>query len=499
MKEALGYLVTQTVLVAISILSLPDSAYAQRDPGGSVAVVRGIEGTSMLDNCAFLLQCFIVPHPMGAIGTTQFLESTTGSITVYDKANGSVLSRVSMVAFWADRGLPGGANGNQRVLFDHYTNRWIISGYGPTSNKVNLAISDTADALGTWKAVQITVLPSTTSTADDPTLSLDEKGVYIATNNFEPGYTGTKLMVIPKADLFGGAPSLANMTTITTGLAGANNGFVIQPALNWQGNPANTAFVIAESLNFVSQVFYQINGVNAAGATQTASAQITGSDFLAAGNGRQPDATRTVPTLTGRIEANSVQSNGKVFAVATVKSDLGDYAAVRWTVVDAATGVLLSSGKIEEVGFDFYQASIAVNEHGEAVIAYNRSGFAQGVVNGDGLDYGNIGLLARAYEVSGNSLVQNGAEMLLRLSLVSDYHCGTRVAPSACTQRWGHPGAVTIDPSDHHRFYAIGQYAADWAIIPGITTTERAIWHTYIAEIAITPPPPELVFSNGFE
>ena len=48
---------------------------------------------------------------------------------------------------------------------------------------------------------------------------------------------------------------------------------------------------------------------------------------------------------------------------------------------------------------------------------------------------------------------------------------------------------MTFDPIDHSKFYAIGQYASSWAIIPGVTTTERAIWNTYIAEIAMVPEP----------
>jgi len=484
-----------SALFAISFLIFVSPAYAQ-PTSSSVAVIRTFEGTSMLDNCA-LGQCFIAPHPMGAIGTTQFLETTTGSITFYDKATAAVLSRVSMTTFWSTVFFNGNSLGNQRVLFDHHTNRWIMSGFGSTLNKVNIAISDTADALGTWRGGEITVLASSTAVADDPTLSLDEKGVYIATDNFDPNFTGTTLLVIPKADLFNGAPTLANMTTITSPVTGPDKGFVIQPALNWQGNPTNTSFVFAASRDFYQQLFYKISGVNAAGATQSASTLIAGSNFIEAGDGRQPDGTRTVPTLTGRTEANAAQSNGKVFAVDTVKSALGDYAAVRWTVLDAGTGVLLSSGKIEQAGYDYYHPTIAVNEFGEAIIAYNRSGFAQGDGNGDGLDDGNISFLARAYDVNGNFLVQDGTEMLLRVSPISDYHCGTRAGPNSCRQRWGHPGAVTIDPGDHHKFYAIGQYAADWAALPG-SGSVRAIWRTHIAEIAMIQPI-ELLFSDGFE
>ena len=474
----------RAALIAVSALTAVAAASAQ------AVFVRGFEGTSQLDNCA-LGQCFRPPDTMGAIGTTQFLETNNGSIAVFDKASGALTSRVSMPTFWANAGLPGGASGDQRVLFDHYTNRWIMTGFGTGGNIINVGISATANALGPWKAVAITVLPS--GTADYPTLGMDDKGVYIGTNNFTPSFTGTSLLVIPKTSLFGGAvPTTAGMTTFTTPLAGPDNGFAIQPAVNWQGNPTNTVSVIADSRDFNAQVFYKVNGVNAAGATQTASTQIVGSGYTGAGLGRQPDGSRIVDTLSPRITANAVQSNGKIFSTATVAADagIGDFAAVRWTVVDAATGLQLSAGKIQQTGFDFYEGAIAVNEFGEAVIGYNRSGTATSDGNGDGLADGNISFMARAYDVSGNLLVQDGGEMLLRVSAISDYRCGARMpVDTTCRQRWGDYAAVTMDPSNHHKFYAIGEYSSGWAIIPGVTTTERAIWNTYIAEIAMVPEP----------
>ncbi len=488
MSKLLSARAARSTFLAVSALTAVASASAQ------AFLVRGWEGTSQLDNCQpAIAQCFRPPDTMGAIGTTQFLESTNGSITVYDKGTGGVLSRVSAPAFWTAAGLPGGAGGDQRVLFDHYTNRWVMIGFGGTGNLINIGISDTASALGTWKSTQITALPTTSQTADYPTLGLDDKGLYIGTNNFTPSFTGTSLFVIPKTSLFGGAPSLAGMTTFNTPLAGPDNGFAIQPAVNWQGNPTNTVSLIADSRDFNSQVFYKVNGVNAAGATQTASVNIAGSGYTQAPLGRQPDGTRTVDTLSPRITANAVQVNGKIYSTATVAADVGTAAAVRWTVVDASTGALLSSGKIQDANYDYYEGSVAVNELGEAVIAYNRSGFQTADLNGDGKADGNISFMARAYDVSGNNLVQDGSELLLRVSDVSDYHCTT--VTTACRERWGDYAAVTIDPSDHTKFYAIGEYAAPWAFLPPPNQTLfRAIWHTYIAEItqaAAVPEPSE--------
>jgi PEP-CTERM motif len=485
MRKSVSARQVRASVLAVSALTMVASAAAQG------VFVRGFEGSSQLDNCA-LNECFRPPDTMGAIGTTQFMEMSNGSISIYDKATGALAApRVSMATFWGAAGLPGGANGDQRVLFDHYTNRWIANGFGASGNLINIAVSDNANALGTWRATQVAVLPS--GTADYPTLSMDDKAVYIGTNNFTPGFSGTSLLSIPKASLFGGpAPTTAGMTTFTSPNSGPlDNGFAIQAALNWQGNPTNTTAVIADSRVADAQVFYKLNGVNGPGATQTVGTQIAGSAYTVAPLGRQPDGTRTVDTLSPRITANAVQVNGKVYSTATVAADVGTAAAVRWTVVDANTGMLLSSGKIQDASFDYYEGSIAVNEFGEAVISYNRSGFQTTDLNGDGKADGSISFMARAFDVTGNTLTQDGSELLLRVSDVIDYHCTTPVGGPACRERWGDYAAITIDPTDHRKFYAIGEYAAPSAIIPGFTTTPRSIWHTYVAEITQTAAVPE--------
>ena len=47
----------------------------------------GFEGGSQLINCA-LGECFRPPDTMGAVGTTQFLETANGYIRIYDNRRG---------------------------------------------------------------------------------------------------------------------------------------------------------------------------------------------------------------------------------------------------------------------------------------------------------------------------------------------------------------------------------------------------------------------------
>ena len=478
-RELKGLAVTQVASVlAVAVMATFTAA-------AHAVVVSGFEGTSQANN-SLLDGAFRPPDTMGAIGTTQYMETTNGSVTIYDRS-GTVLSRVGANAFWQGMG-QSGSRGDQRVLFDHYTNRWIAVGFGGTTNVVVIGVSDTANALGTWKSTSI-VGPSN-RVLDYPTLAIDNKGVYIGTNNFEPGFVGTSLFSIPKADLFGGAPTVANLTEFTTPFPGPDRGFAIQGAVNWQGNPTNTANIVAVSRDQFDTLTYKVQGVNAAGATQTAVNEVNEGAYTFNGPGRQPDGTRLVDTLDDRYSANVVQVNGKLYAVHTVTTPGGQYTQLRWLVLDATTGGLIEQGTIGGGDYDYYQGSIAVNELGQAVIGYNRSGFQTEDLNLDGLPDGRISIFAQVLESdAGGGLDLFGDPLLLRVSDVSDYRCGPRTSiDEACRQRWGDYAAVTIDPLDHDNFWVIGEYAADWFNYgTDASPLIRANWHTYIASIDLSP------------
>ena len=120
-------------------------------PASYAGFINGFEGTGLLDNVA-LGNAFRPPDTMGAVGTNQFLESTNGSYTVYNKYTGAVQQRISFGNFWSNAGQSASANGDQRILFDHYTNRWISIGFGASVSDINIAVSSTSDAMGPWKS-----------------------------------------------------------------------------------------------------------------------------------------------------------------------------------------------------------------------------------------------------------------------------------------------------------------------------------------------------------
>lgn len=471
-------------------------------------LVRGFEGISQYDGASFSRN-FIPPDTMGAVGQTQYMETANGAYAVFNKTTGARTSLVSDVAFWAAAGQTG-ANGDSRVMYNANANRWIAMSFGANVKDLQIAISDNADALGRWKSTKFEGYAGLGfgATADYPTLALDTNAVYVGTNNFAPAsaggsnrFRGTTLNVIPLTSLFSGtAPTTTNMAQFYTPYTGS--GFDTDRGFAQQGVNSSTAgstgTVLAASLFLYDSLAFKVNGLLPASATAShlsATTAIGQAAFTSPGAARQPSATtsnrRVVDTLDERISSSVYEANGRLYMVNTVNStaDGRDEARVRYTVLNASTLVKVSEGDIGQAGYDYYQGSIAVNSFGEVVIGYNRSGYDVAT--------GKISLMAQSFSTGVHGqLVARSGELLLKESLVDDYHNGSIAGQTAAgRQRWGDYSQVSVDPTDPHQFYVIGEFAREYNNAagghPGGTGGSR--WGTWIgvvdASVTAVPEP----------
>ncbi len=468
----------------------------------SGAVVKSFQGISQYDVASYGRN-FIPPDTMGAVGATQFTEFANGGFAVFGK-DGVVQTATSDVAFWAAAGQTG-ANGDSRVLFDASANRWIALSFGASVSDIQIAVSNTADATGGWRSTKFTGFAG--GTADYPTLAIDNNAVYIGTNNFNGAgqFNGTTMNVIPLSSLLGGAaPTTAGIKSFnnpydpaTGGVPSAYVGYAMQGVNSTSAG--TTGKVVAESLYYYTDIAYDIKDVGTVAATLANGNYLNNTAFTdPTGPARQPNAIPDLPTagsaftsndrvvdnLDARIGSSVYEANGKIYSVQTVSDDASDTSKVRLTVINAATNTILSETDIGDGVHDFYQGSLSINNSGQVVVGYNRSG--------SGAD-GRISVFAQAFgtDASGNLYTRGGAQ-LLQVSLVDDYHNGSIDGfVAAGRQRWGDYSQVTLDPTDPTKFWVIGEYAREYNDAAGghIGGTGGSRWSTWISEIDTTAVP----------
>ncbi len=476
--------------------------------------VFGFEGISQYDG-ATLGRNFVPPDTMGAVGMTQYMEVSNGAYAVYNKATGVRQSLVSDVAFWASAGQTG-ANGDSRVMYNADAQRWVVVSFGSNVKDLQIAVSDTDDALGTWKSTKFEGYSSTFSpVADYPTLALDKNAVYIGTNDFAAStsggaqtFRGTTLNVIPLNSLFNaGAPTTTNMKQFVTP-SSTDRGFSLQGVNS--SSAGSSGSVVAVSLVQFDSLAYKVDGLSttsATGATLGAIDDLNLQSYAVVGAARQPATTvpanqRVIDALDDRISSSVYEANGRIYAINTVNSnaDALDETRLRLFVLDATTFDIIDQEEISAAGFDYYQGSLAVNAYGQVVIGYNRSGLTTADANGDGLSDGNISFMARTFDtLPDGTLSSTSSELLLKASLTDDYHNGSSEGLAAAgRQRWGDYAQVSVDPADPFSFYLVGQFAREYNNAanghPGGSGFAR--WGTWIAEIEVTAiPEPTIGFA----
>lgn len=412
------------------------------------------------------------PDVNGTVGTKQFAQLQNGSFAAYDKNTGALLApRITDSQFFQRAG--GEATGGDvRILFDPNANRWVAIGFGTPGNRLQIAVSDTDDVLGRFRAVAFDGLRGfpnqVNGIADYPTLSLAGDRLVIGTNNFfatGPGgarnFQGVSVNSVLLSDLYAASgPSLASLRTFDSPFSAANqtnNGFAIQGVGR---APTGTGGfdVLAVSLLTNDLVTYSFDGAGNKSTTKFLGA----SDYAAPRPGRQPDLlntgnARVVDTLDDRISSSVFAVGGKIYSVHTVTPLGQDHTVVRISVIDDATKTLLSETDITgpDDTYDFYEGSLAVNSRGEFVVGYVRSGDASHPVDG------RISIFARSYKTNADGTISStSGDILIKQSPVDDYHLGSpQGQPAAGRQRFGDYSSVSLDPSDENRFYVINQFA----------------------------------------
>lgn len=459
------------------------------------------EGVSQYDTRALNQNfSFIPPDTMGAVGATQFMETTNGGYAVFNKATGVRTLLQSDAAFWAAAGQPSAlnqgvplANGDARVMYDSISGKWIVESFAANISTIQIAVSTTSDALGPWKSTTFTGFSG--GIADYPTLAMDSKAVYIGTNDFSGAagnpYSGETLNVLNRDDIFAATgPTTTSLKQFFTPLsainAGADPGFAIQ-GVNQVGGSTDFGKILSASIQTNDLITYNVNNPGTPGATTTPAVYMGTSPYIANNPGRQPSVInpQVIDTLDDRVSSAVWENRGLIYAVHTVTPPGGNHTQLVWTVSNAATGALVQQGVIGDGVYDYYQGSIAVNANGQVVIGYDRSGSSTADANGDGLADGNISFFAQTFNSTGVGTLVNTGTFLLHVSPTSDYHNGSLDgSPAAGRQRWGDYSQVTVDPDNAADFWVIGEFARepnDGPLHPGGTGGTR--WGTWIAEV----------------
>jgi hypothetical protein len=404
---------------------------------------------------------FIPPDTDGAVGVNHFVEMINGRYSVYRKSDGVRVQTATLDSFWSTAGAaPTNFSFDPRVLYDKYSGRWYAASVDRAglANNFLVAVSNTADPTGGWKAFKIDSDPNDQRWADFPTLGLNKDGVYVAANMFAlPGVAGTKtsIVVIPKADLLLGAPTVANATLISN-IDPNTTGFAIQPVVDQDNGPHPEALLSDFNTPAGNWKRSTLTGTVNVPTLTTAGGFIAVTAFGGPPLAHEPGAPDDVNTGDNRLSSSAVLHNGEIWAVQSVGN--GGRSALRWMRLRASDNAILQTGLVADAVRDYYFGSIAVSDCG-VVIGFTGSSDTEAM---------------SSYAVGGTFVAGDvvfGGPMLLKAGAAgTTYH----QYDNSGRNRWGDYSATTVDPTDISHFWTIQEW-----------TSATNVWSTQITELYI--------------
>jgi hypothetical protein len=438
---------------------------------------------------------FIPPDTMGAIGPNHYVEMINGAYAVYDRA-GNLQQRITLDNFWSNNGGVGinSFSFDPRITFDASSGRWFavaVDSAGGANSGYLVAVSSgsnpTLNGSGAsgWSRFRFAADPGTggsgnaaasTHWADYPTLGLTATSVNIAANMFTVsggGGSGTVINVvtIPKADLIGGAPTIANRThfqDVDPNTTGFNNtpindlsGTITQPGRFL------SAFNKGAGVLRVSAIGGTAGAPTAPAAFGPNSGFVTVTSRSGPPLATQNGANDNVNTGDSRFAGSVVHMNGEYWAVHSVS--VNSRSALEWYRISATTNNVIESGLISDPTRHFYYGSIALNGLGDVVIGYSGSSDADFIST-----FVSVGKTSAGVTTFGSpTLTHAGVANYVALD-------------GSGRNRWGDYSSTELDPNNPYSFWTIQEFASG---------TNQ--WQTRVTQILVAVPEPATIAMIG--
>ena len=402
------------------------------------------------------------PDPVVAAGPRHIIAAANKEFRIMSR-DGSVLETIDARAWYSDL-LPGCIPYDPRVLYDHFTGRYIMLWHDrvltPPSSHLLLSVSTSDDPTGQWVSYKFRgdVLGSepTETWADNGCLGFDSTGVYIVTNQFTFDKSNSTDSVIVKrihkSELYSEHAQEIGWTDFSISQA-----FCVRPAVVY--GPTD-AFYLLEATSsrwaFGLVKLYRLeDGPGGARLTYT---YVPVSPYKDPPNPGQLGGGRPLHCGWGYIHSEVQLRNGLLHAAFSIENPLAtEFSALRYLCINTSTKTATQDITFGSPGHWYFFPAVAANQDGDVAITFARSGNDE---------YAGTFFTWRSAtdrpELRPAVPIQPGR---------ANYQQFIRGA-----NRWGDYSGAAVDPNDNTSFWLTGEYAAG-----------PNIWGTWINSVRLAP------------
>jgi hypothetical protein len=376
------------------------------------------------------------PDTHGAIGPTEFVETTNMHIDIFQRADPTQRTSISLAAFF---GYFTQALFDARVIYDNEWGRWIITADAfPESPDLQyhfIAVSTTSSANGSFFIYAVNVTFASGDFWDYPQLGMDQDSIIITANIFDSSgnFKGADMFAVAKARLYNG---WGFWVPVFTGLEAT----LAPPIVSDQN--AN-AFLVAAPGGSSLKLYKLTNSSRPNGISLTGPVDVPVDAYQAPAPAPQPGTSALLDTLDGRFVNASTQVGDSLWQVHSV--DFAGFATPKFYQINTATNSIMQSDFFYASGTSFdFNASIAANSDGDVFLTWTSTDASAGInpqVRFAGCDHND-----------GPTVPGSGIAIF---TSPTSFGGG----------RWGDYSAVTIDPTNPRQAWLVNEDVApngDW-------------------------------------
>ena len=318
------------------------------------------------------------PDPSGAAGPNHYVQAVNTSVRCYTNTGGVIPGGTfSLSSLWS-----GSSNaGDPIVMYDRHADRWFISQFNQSPNRILIAISETNDPTGSYYAYSYTF----PQFPDYPKYSIWWDGYYMTSNSTHTA------VVFDRDKMLAGDPT-AQMVSLSLPSLGSGGFRSPLPAdadgpLPPDGTPCYFFNLEDNAFSGVSQDQIEIYEMNtnwtSTGSTSVSSSQqlsVPSFDAVFTGgfaNISQPGTSQKIDAIQGVLmyRAQHMRWTGYNTIVLSHAVDMGsNRSAVRWYELrDANNGnwSVYQSGTYDPTNDSRFMSSAAMDNYGNIAMAYS--------------------------------------------------------------------------------------------------------------------------------
>ncbi|MCX6232378.1 MAG: T9SS type A sorting domain-containing protein [Bacteroidetes bacterium] len=389
------------------------------------------------------------PDPSGAAGPNHFVQAVNTKYQIFDKTGGSVTGGGP---FTLGSLLFSSNDGDPIVMYDKYADKWVITEFKSSGNKVLFAVSKTNNPTGQYYTYQFT----SPQFPDYEKFSIWSDGYYMTSNQ-----TNQKIFVFERDSMLAGSASSRSINVTFTPPTGTGFFCPLPADADGQLPPAGTPCPIFSyeddgwGTGHVDRInIFKVTttwGTTPA-ATVTLDAQLPTQAFDASYNSSWNDIAQ--PGTTKKLDG--------IGGVFTYRAQYRRWTGYNTVVLNNGVMVNTTTGQRSIRWYELRQNTTT----GQWSI-YQQSTFAPDALNRwvgsiamD--DNGSIGL---AYAVSGSTVTYPSIRFTGRLAgdtlnkmTFTEQEVATGNSAQTSTNRFGDYSHMTIDPVDGTIFWYTGEY-----------------------------------------